>query len=90
MDLKFFNVVNYFVDAETDVILVKIDGSFDRSNKGMINEAEVTMSFQMTASEVTFLPSDEPIKGVVSDQPSGFKIYEFYVNKMQFPQSGLF
>jgi len=47
------------------------------------------MSFQMTASEVTYLPPDETVKGVVSDLPDKYRIYEFYVNKMQFPTTDL-
>jgi len=43
--LSLFKMVNYLVDAETDVLLVKIEGSFDASKAGKVNEAEIHMSF---------------------------------------------
>lgn len=82
-------MVKYLVDAETDILLVKVEGSFNASKAGEVNEAEIHMSFQMTASEVTYLPPDETIKGVVSDLPDKYRIYEFYVNSMQFPSTDL-
>jgi hypothetical protein len=40
----------------------------------------------MSASDVVYLAPDKAIRGVVSDNPNKFRVYEFYVNKMQFPE----
>jgi hypothetical protein len=34
----------------------------------------------MSASDIVYLAPGQPIRGVVSDNPNKFKVYEFYVN----------
>ena len=40
----------------------------------------------MSASDVVYLAPDQVIRGVVSDNPNKYRVYEFYINKMQFPE----
>lgn len=39
----------------------------------------------MSASDVSYLAPGQSIRGIVSTDPDKYKIYEFYINKMQFP-----
>lgn len=44
------------------------------------------MSLQISSSDVSYLPPDTVVRNVVSDDPNKFKVYEFYVNELQFPK----
>jgi hypothetical protein len=45
------------------------------------------MSLQMSSSDVTFLPPNNQIRSVVSDDPNKYKIFELYVNELLFPNT---
>ena len=39
----------------------------------------------MSATDVSYLAPGQTVRGALSDDPNKYKVYEFYVNKMQFP-----
>ena len=39
----------------------------------------------MTASDISYLSPNQSIRGVVSNSDDKYKIYEFNINRMQFP-----
>mmetsp|Transcript_13172 Transcript_13172/g.20509 ORF Transcript_13172/g.20509 Transcript_13172/m.20509 type:complete len:88 (+) Transcript_13172:5263-5526(+) len=43
------------------------------------------MSLVLSSEDVSYLAPGNTIRGVVTDDPNDYKIYEFYVNSMQFP-----
>jgi hypothetical protein len=40
----------------------------------------------MSSSDVTFLSPGKAVRGIVSDSPGKLRVYEFFVNEMQFPE----
>ena len=40
----------------------------------------------MSSSDITYLAPSKSVRGIVSNNPDKFRIYEFYVNEMQFPE----
>lgn len=82
-----FKMVNFEVDPRRDIILVKVDGKFDAQLAAGIDSAALQVSLSMSASDVSYLAPGQSIRGVVSTNPDKYKIYEFYINKMQFPTS---
>ena len=83
--MTLFDQANFKVEPESNLILVKIDGTFFRLWSKNIKDAELTYNFQMSSSDITYLAPDKAVRGIVSNSPDKFRIYEFYVNDMQFP-----
>lgn len=83
--LQLFELVNLQADPETDIVLVRVDGAFDPKHAGEFQHMEVTVAFQMSASDVSYLAPEQAVRSVVTDDPSKYKIFEVYVNSMQFP-----
>ena len=84
---KMFQRLEFELDPKIDVILVKIDGEFDWRYAHQIHFAEIKMSFSISSSDVVYLAPSQSLKGYVSANSRKYKIYEFYINKMQFPVS---
>lgn len=84
-----FKMVSFELDPVIDIILVKVSGEFDMSHQYGIDHAQLMMSLQLSSSDVTYLPVEHKIRSVVSDDPNKYKIFEFYVNELQFPKQAL-
>ena len=63
---QIFKEINFDLDPRTDIILVKVDGLFDQDSSQGIKNAQVEVSFSMSASDVSFLQPNQTLKGVVS------------------------
>jgi hypothetical protein len=83
--MQLFDSVNFEVEPESDIILVKVDGIFFPLFSKSIKDAELTYSFQMSSSDITYLAPNKTVRGVVSNNKDKYRIYEFFVNSMQFP-----
>lgn len=81
-----YDTISFSVDPEGDLILVKVEGIFDPLHSQKVKFAEIEYAFTISASDVVYLAPDQAVRGVVSDNPNKFRVYEFYVNKMQFPE----
>ena len=84
--MTLFDQANFKVEPDSNLILVKIDGTFFRLWSKNIKDAELTYNFQMSSSDITYLAPNKAVRGIVSISPDKFRIYEFYVNDMQFPE----
>ena len=80
--IQLFKQLNLTLDPFEDMLLVKIDGIFDSRYAGEVTHASLKMNFQMSSSDITYLPPSVNIRSVVSDDPNKYKIFEFYVNEM--------
>ena len=83
--MQLYDSVNFEVEPESDIILVKVDGIFFPLFSKGIKDAELTYSFQMSSSDITYLAPNNTVRGVVSNSKDKYRIYEFFVNSMQFP-----
>ena len=84
--IQLFEMVNFQADPIADIILVKITGTYDPQYSNGLQHSELEVSFHMSASDVSYLAPGQTVRGAVSNDPNKYKIYEFYVNKMQFPE----
>ena len=85
--VQLFKTVNFEANPERDIILVRIVGTYDPRYSNGIRHSELEVSFHMSATDVSYLAPGQTLRGVVSDDPNKYKVYEFYVNKMQFPDA---
>lgn len=84
-DDKLFRMVEFEVDPQNDVILVRAEGTFDPTYAHGTQNSEVEYSLKISSSEVNYLAPDESTRAIVSDSADRFRIFEFYVNRRQFP-----
>ena len=84
--IQLFEMVNFEADPVADIILVKITGTYDPQYSNGVEHSELEVSFHMSASDVSYLAPGQTVRGAVSNDPDKYKIYEFFVNKMQFPE----
>mmetsp|Transcript_18505 Transcript_18505/g.31667 ORF Transcript_18505/g.31667 Transcript_18505/m.31667 type:complete len:445 (+) Transcript_18505:4184-5518(+) len=82
--VRLFNILKLSLDPAEDVILVKVDQHFLPQHMGGVDNAELVMELLLSSSEVSPIAPGQTLKGTVSDEPDKFRIYELFVNRMQF------
>ena len=66
---------------------MRVEGIFLPEFGSGIQESTISMSFSLSSSDISFLPAGKAIRGVVSNNPNKYKIYELYINNLLFPTS---
>jgi hypothetical protein len=79
-DDKVFRMVEFEVDPQKDVILVRAEGIFNLDYAHSVQNSEVEYQLKISSSEVNYLAPGETTRAIVSDSADRFKIFEFYIN----------
>ena len=77
--------MNFENNPETDLILVKLVGSFNSKYSKDIEISELVYKFRVTSSDISYLKIDEEVRAAVFDDSSRFKIFELNINPLDFP-----
>ena len=78
-------MVEFEVDPKMDFILVRTEGSFNAKYANDIQLTDLEYSLKISSSEVNYLAPGELTRAIVSDNEDRFRVFEFFVNKKQFP-----
>lgn len=82
---EIFTRLHFENNPETDLILVKLDGSFSPKHSKSIGLSELVYKFRVTSSDISYLKVNEEIRAAVVDDSTRFKIFEFNINPLDFP-----
>jgi hypothetical protein len=85
---EIFTRLHYETNPETDLILVKLDGSFSPKHSKGIVTSELVYKLRVTSSDISYLKVNEEIRAAVVDDSSRFKIFEININPLDFPYNG--
>ena len=85
---EIFTRLHYETNPETDLILVKLDGSFSPKHSKGIVTSELVYKLRVTSSDISYLKVNEEIRAAVVDNSSRFKIFEININPLDFPYNG--
>ena len=85
---EIFTRLHFENNPETDLILVKLDGSFSPKHSKSIGLSELVYKFRVTSSDISYLKVNEEIRAAVVDDSSRFKIFEININPLDFPYNG--
>ncbi len=83
---QIFTRLHYESNPETDLILVKFDGSFSPKHSKGIDLSELVYRFRVTSSDISYLKVYEEIRAAVVDDSTRFKIFELNINPLDFPE----
>lgn len=83
---QIFTRLHFENNPETDLILVKLDGSFSPKHSKQIEFSELVYKFIVTSSDISYLKVNEEIRAAVEDDSTRFKIFEFNINPLDFPE----
>ena len=81
-------MVEFEVDPKMDFILVRTEGSFNSKYAYDNQLTDLEYSLKISSSEVNYLAPGELTRAIVSDSEDRFRVFEFFVNKKQFPSDG--
>lgn len=81
-----FKIVDFEADPSTDLILVRVSGVFSGKYDNGAEQAEIEYRYRMSASDVDHLEVGSKVRGVVSDEPDKYRVYELNINNMLFPK----